>query len=86
MKTRAVVNFIKGTNNCETTDTGSIEIIGNKKIIIEHAESILEYENERVRVKTGKKIIVVNGKSLTLDSYSENVILVNGTIISVSFE
>lgn len=86
MKSEAVINFIKGKNFPDVTNAGSIEIIGDKKIIIEHAQSILEYENERVRVNTGRKTVVVTGEKLSLDSYSENVILINGNIISVSFE
>ena len=86
MKSKAVINFIRGTGFKDISDAQSIEIIGDKKIIIEHAENILEYENERVRVNTGKKTVVVIGEKLTLDSYSENIIMINGNITSVSFE
>lgn len=86
MGEKRIYSFIKGKDTCDTTEKGNIEIIGNNKVIIEHAERIIEYENERVRLNTGEKTVLIEGNSLTLDSYSDNVIVVRGTIKNISFE
>ena len=53
---------------------------------VKSEERIIEYENERVRLNTGEKTVLIEGNLLTLDSYSDNVIVVRGTIKNISFE
>lgn len=86
MKSRPILEFIKGESFSDLKGAGTVEVVGNKKVIIENVTKITEYENERVMLQCGKRILTVFGANLTIDSYSEKVIVVNGTIKSISFE
>lgn len=83
-----VRDFIKGINFSETdfSNTSSIEIIGEKRVVVERAQNILEYGNERVRLNLGKYTVAISGTGLTMSSYSDNVMIIDGTIKNVSLE
>ena len=66
--------------------TASIELVGNKRVIVEEATGILEYEADRVRVNTKGYIVVIDGRELTLDSYCGGIIVVDGKISGVCLE
>ncbi len=75
--------FIKGV---ELTDSGSIELLGSRRVIVEDALGIIEYEDNIVRIHTRGKTVVINGSGLSLDSYSGGIIIVDGKIRGVSLE
>ncbi len=79
-----VVNFVKGEDN--VSNSPSIEIIGNKRVVIEQMKSILEYENDSVRVTAGGITVSVSGKKLTLNNYTDGVIVIDGIIKKISFD
>lgn len=87
-KLTPVRDFIKGVHFSETdfSNVGSIEIIGENRVVVERTRNILEYENERVRLNLGKYIVSISGRDLMLSSYSENVMIIDGTIKSVALE
>ena len=86
MKSRPILEFIKGESFEGVKGMGSVEVIGNRKAIVESVTRIAEYENERVMLQCEKNILIINGKNLTIDSYSEKIIVVNGIIKNISFE
>ncbi len=80
--------FIRGTDAYDTVtkEASSVEIIGNKRVVIEQAAGILAYETEQVRVSTKVYTIVVNGRELTLNSYADGIIIIDGKIRGVCLE
>lgn len=63
-----------------------IEIVGDSKVIIENVKSILEYENESVRVDIETHTVNVKGNALTLNNYTDNVMVISGIIQGVLLE
>ncbi len=85
---RRLKNFIKDSDLPVTVLSGgsNIEIIGNGRVIVENANRILEYQNECVRLCADKFIVVVKGLSLTLCSFDDNVIVIDGNIKNICLE
>lgn len=69
-----------------TGGCGSIELIGDKRVIVENAVRILTYDYETVRLEAENRTVVIKGASLTLNSFSDNIMIVDGTISNVSLE
>ena len=63
----------------------TITIIGDMEIIVENHKGIIEYTDSlvNVRIKTGK--VVINGKQLLVDSYSNDEMIIKGIIHSIEF-
>lgn len=87
-KVSSVGAFIKGVETIDPASGGaaSVELVGRKRVIVEEATGILEYDNARVRVNTKGYTVVIDGVELTLDSYSGGVIVVDGKINGVCLE
>lgn len=85
---KPVKNFFKGIDLPDTaiSDAASIEIIGDMRVVVEQTKGILEYENERIRINIGKYIAVITGCNLTLSSYSDNIIVIDGKIKNICLE
>jgi len=62
-----------------------LTIWGNTEISIENYGGIIEYTDTliRIRTKTGK--IVINGKSLHVDYYTNDEMKIRGKIISIEY-
>jgi len=62
-----------------------LTIWGNTEISIENYGGIIEYTDTliRIRTKTGK--IVINGKSLHVDYYTNDEMKIHGKIISIEY-
>ena len=80
--------FIKGIEavNPSVNGCSSVELVGNKRVIVEEATGILEYEAERVRINTKAHTVVIDGAGLTLESYSGGIIVFDGKIRGVCLE
>lgn len=60
-----------------------IEIQGDRRVILENHDGILEYGTEIMRVKCGRMVVKICGEGLELGSVSLNDLAVTGRIISV---
>jgi len=62
-----------------------LTIWGNTEISIENYGGIIEYTDTliRIRTKTGK--IIINGKSLHVDYYTNDEMKIHGKIISIEY-
>ena len=61
------------------------EIFGNKCIIIEGCESIVEYKDEVIKVKSGRMYSEIIGKNLKITRLTLNSLSISGSIHSVNF-
>ncbi len=87
-KSLRIMNFIKGIEqiNPKTSVKGSIEVVGDNRVIVEKADSILEYTDSSIRLDMSGKTVVITGAFLGLYDYSERNIVIDGKIKSISFE
>lgn len=80
--------FVKGLDLPVSAISGesSVELIGNKRVIVENAKRIIEYENNIIRLDTDKFNVVINGTQLTFNSYSDKIVVIDGNIKNVCLE
>lgn len=60
-----------------------IEIYGDRRVLIENHEGILEYGSETMRVKCGGMVVKISGEGMELRNLSLTDLAVTGRIISV---
>lgn len=67
-------------------DIPHIEIISDKKAILDNIDGILEYEDDIIRVSKGSCIICIYGKNLEFLSLKTYSIVITGQIARLEFE
>ena len=65
--------------------TAQIELAGNREAIVDGCQGILQYEDNVIRLSTGRLIVRFTGSELMIRTMQENQILISGTILSVDF-
>jgi len=63
-----------------------ITIVGFDEMLIENYKGIFEYEEFHMRVNTGVGLININGSNLSLETITEDDVLVKGKIESIDIE
>lgn len=81
-------NFIKDRN--EILDSQLLagihtEIFSNKKIIIEGCQSIVDYQNNYLKLKIKKGFLNILGNEFLITSFEEEKIVIKGNILSIEF-
>jgi len=66
-------------------DLPKITMFGNKNLIVENYKGIIEYDNSRIRVNTGKGIIRVTGEGLIIKEITSEDLMIDGEILSLEF-
>jgi len=59
--------------------------IGNKELYIENYKGILEYTADCIRVQGKNTYIIIKGRGLTIEHYTEEDMLIKGHIFSVDY-
>lgn len=59
--------------------------IGNEELYIENYKGILEYTGNCIRIQGKNTYILVEGKNLTIDHYTEEDMLIKGHIESIHY-
>lgn len=62
-----------------------IELLGNREAVIEHCQSVLEYNDRVVRLHTGKLLLKITGRSLRMDYMTGDIVKVQGRFSSFEF-
>ena len=62
-----------------------IELSGNREAIIEGCKGVLEYDENLVRINTGKMIIRFLGRDLTIRNLTDNSAIIEGYITSIEY-
>lgn len=62
-----------------------IEMNGNKEAVVDGCRGVLEYDENIIRLNTGKLIVKFTGSRLMIKTLSLNQALVCGNIVSVDF-
>jgi len=59
--------------------------VGNRELYIENYKGILEYTSDCIRIQGKNTYIVIAGKKLKIDYYTEEDMLIKGYIISIQY-
>lgn len=62
-----------------------ITITGTGSVYIDRHRGVLEYGEERICVRCGRCVAVIDGKNLRLDAMSSRELLVTGVIGGITF-
>lgn len=66
-------------------DLPKITMFGDRNLFIENYKGIIEYDNNRIRINTGKGIIRVTGESLMIKEITSEDLMIDGEIVSLEF-
>lgn len=62
-----------------------MEINGNREVVVDGCNGILEYDTEIVRIKTGKLIVKFCGRGLTIKCLTADSLVVEGFVTGIEF-
>ena len=62
-----------------------IEMTGNKEIIVDGCNGIVEYDENVIKISTNTVSIGFEGQGLVITSYDNKVIIITGQIANLSF-
>lgn len=66
-------------------NTPHFEMNSNKEVIIEGSSGVLEYDENLIRIKTGKFISQFIGRNLNIKCLTEDSLVIDGFITSIEF-
>jgi len=67
-------------------DVSKISILGFKEVTIENYKSLIEYEQDVIRINTRDKLIKIEGGGLFINNITDEEITVMGDIQKVLFD
>ena len=67
-------------------DMPRITMLGNRQVLIENHKGIVEYTPSLVRVRLNQGELSVNGTELSLGSFQEEQILIEGLVASLHYD
>ena len=85
-KIRNRFNEITDISEELTMGLPKISLLGNKECLIENCKGIIQYENEKIRLKTTIGEASVEGKSLHINEIGEGELLIKGQILNLRLE
>ncbi|MEE1042622.1 MAG: YabP/YqfC family sporulation protein [Clostridia bacterium] len=68
------------------SNCSKITTYNDNQIIIENYKGILEYTDEKIRIKTPNKILCLSGLGLFINAITDTDILIEGKFHSVGWE
>ena len=61
-------------------------MVDTNQVIVENYKGILEYTDEKIRIKTPGRILCLSGEKLFINAITENDILIEGKFYNVGWE
>lgn len=68
-----------------TLDLSKITITGNRELFIENYKGIIEYEENRIRIKTKEGVVKLEGNNMSIKEITSDDIIIYGVIDSIQF-
>ena len=68
------------------SNCSKITTYNDNQVIVENYKGILEYTDEKIRIKTPGKILCLCGEKLFINAITENDILIEGKFYNVGWE
>jgi len=66
-------------------DLPKITMFGDRNLLVENYKGIIEYDDNRIRVNTGRGIIKVTGEKLMIKEITLEDLMIDGDIVSLEF-
>lgn len=66
-------------------DEPRIEMSGNREIIIDGCKGVVEYTENNIRISLGKSVLSLSGDNLLIQSFDNDVVIINGQISDIDF-
>lgn len=63
-----------------------IVVLGNKECLVENYQGIIEYEKEKIRLKTKIGDVSINGEELHINEIGEGEMLIQGKVTNLLLE
>jgi len=67
-------------------DIPKITLVGNKQLLVENYKGIIEYEDNKIRLKTHEGVIKLEGTNMIIKEITSEDIMVNGKISLIEFQ
>lgn len=83
IKDRLVRAF--GISPCVAYKLPDVEMLGNRKIVIENYRSLLIFTDTQIVLKLDRNRFLIQGERLAIDSYNGDIMVISGHIFGVSF-
>lgn len=71
--------------NSDAVEGPHIEIFSNKSAIIEGCKSIVEYQENYIKIKIKKGFLSLTGVEFLITSFDDDKIIIKGKIMSIEF-
>lgn len=78
-------NPIKDDTEYKTGDSVHTEVFFNNKMIIEGCKSIVEYQDNYIKLKLKKGFISILGTEFLISEFAQQKIIIKGNIKSIEF-
>lgn len=62
-----------------------IEMLGNREIIVDGCNGVVEYDENIIKLNTGTIVIGITGAELIISSFDNNVAVICGKIVEIGF-
>lgn len=66
-------------------DEPRIEMSGNREIIIDGCKGVVEYTENNIRISLGENVLSLSGDNLLIQSFDNDVVIINGQISDIDF-
>ncbi len=84
-KAGTVKDFVTNAGQEMAVSLPILSMVGNDEVTIENFQSIVEYGQEVIRLRTKLGQIMIEGKNLIAKSMNQEEIVINGDIKSINF-
>ena len=68
------------------SNCSKITSYNDNQVMVENYKGILEYTDEKIRIKTPGRILCLSGEKLFINAITENDILIEGKFYNVGWE
>ncbi|HOQ37145.1 MAG TPA: sporulation protein YqfC [Acetivibrio sp.] len=66
-------------------DLPKITMFGDRNLLVENYKGIIEYDDNKIRINTGKGIIKVTGEKLVIKEITQEDLMIDGDIDTLEF-
>lgn len=63
-----------------------LQLSGNLELFVEGCKEVLEYDDNRIRLRLPKQVLIVTGQRLSIPEYGASAITIRGSIQSIEWE
>lgn len=66
-------------------EASHMELNGNREVIVDGCNGVLEYDSNVVRIRAGKRIVKFTGRDLNIKCMTVDSLIIEGFLIGIEF-